>query len=300
MQIDTKISIIVNCYNGEKYLRRCLKSIINQSIKNWEVIFYDNQSHDNSKKILEEFKESRFKYYSSEKFLKLYQARNSAISYCKGEFIAFLDCDDWWEPNHLHNAKFFFENEKYDLYFSNAFNYLEKKKKFILHRKSLPSNDVFNELLHDYSVKISSLIIKRKKIMPNNRINIFDNKYNIIGDYDFVINMASQYNFYSNIVPTVNCSFHGENYSLRNRKEYLEELNNWYKSINFKNIKFFNMKNLIEDNLLYENLFGEVTNNKSSKLLNKILKLKNFKKKIKLLIILMMPKKIINYFLNKY
>ena len=45
------ISIIVNCFNGEKYLNQALQSAINQTFKNWELIFWDNQSTDNSKKI---------------------------------------------------------------------------------------------------------------------------------------------------------------------------------------------------------------------------------------------------------
>ena len=50
------VSIIVNCFNGEKYLNEALTSVLNQSYKNWEVIFWDNHSTDNSKKIFRKFK----------------------------------------------------------------------------------------------------------------------------------------------------------------------------------------------------------------------------------------------------
>jgi len=300
MNNTSKVSIIINCYNGEKYLKRCLKSIINQSLQNWEVIFFDNQSTDFSKKIFQKFNERRFRYFLSKKFLKLYDARNEAISKSEGDFIAFLDCDDWWEANHLYNAKIFFEDDNYDLYFSNAYNYLEKKKKFILHRNKLPNKDIFNALIKDYSVKISSLIIRKKNIIKNNKNHIFNSKYNTIGDYDFVIDMASKFNFYTNSNPTVNCSFHGENYSLKNRNEYLEEFNYWYKNIDFNNKNFFKLKNVIDDNLLYINLFNKLTNNKSMNLFFEILKIRKIKNKIKLIIILMMPKRLINFFLNKY
>ena len=49
------VSIIMNCHNGEKYLKESIKSIINQSYKNWELIFWDNKSSDNSKKIIKKF-----------------------------------------------------------------------------------------------------------------------------------------------------------------------------------------------------------------------------------------------------
>ena len=95
------ISIIVNCYNGEKYLKQALESIQKQNYTNWELIFWDNQSTDNSKAIFDSFNESRFKYFYSEKFTSLYEARNLACGKCNGEFIAFLDCDDWWYDNFL-------------------------------------------------------------------------------------------------------------------------------------------------------------------------------------------------------
>ena len=57
------VSIIVNCFNGEKYLEECLISLKNQTYKNWEVIFWDNHSTDNSKKIFDKFNDKRFKYY---------------------------------------------------------------------------------------------------------------------------------------------------------------------------------------------------------------------------------------------
>ena len=52
-----KVSVIVNCYNGSSYLKKTLESVINQSYQNWELIFWDNQSEDNSYEIFKDFKE---------------------------------------------------------------------------------------------------------------------------------------------------------------------------------------------------------------------------------------------------
>ena len=51
------ISIIINCFNGEKYLNEALKSILNQTYKNWEIIFWDNQSRDSSEKVFKQYKD---------------------------------------------------------------------------------------------------------------------------------------------------------------------------------------------------------------------------------------------------
>ena len=90
------VSIIMNCFNGETYLNEALKSILNQTYKNWELIFWDNISTDNSKKIFEKFTDKRFKYYLAPKHEPLYRARNLAIKKANGEFISFLDTDDIW------------------------------------------------------------------------------------------------------------------------------------------------------------------------------------------------------------
>ena len=91
-----KVSIIMNCHNGEKYLKKSISSVINQTYKNWELIFWDNKSTDRSEKIFKDFKDKRLKYFRSNNYLKLYKARNNAIKKCRGKFIAFLDTDDWW------------------------------------------------------------------------------------------------------------------------------------------------------------------------------------------------------------
>ena len=59
------VSIIMNCYNGEKYLREALDSIIDQTYKNWELIFWDNQSTDYSAKIVLSYNDHRVKYFYS-------------------------------------------------------------------------------------------------------------------------------------------------------------------------------------------------------------------------------------------
>ena len=84
------ISIIMNCHNGEKYLKDSIKSILDQTYQNWELIFYDNNSNDKSKQIFFEFRDKRLKNFYSQKTLKLYKARNLAINQSKGTYISFL------------------------------------------------------------------------------------------------------------------------------------------------------------------------------------------------------------------
>ena len=61
------VSVIINCYNSEKFLKSTLDSLVLQTYKNWELIFYDNCSTDNSFKIFKNYKDKRFKYFKSKK-----------------------------------------------------------------------------------------------------------------------------------------------------------------------------------------------------------------------------------------
>ena len=93
-----KVSVIINCLNGYNFLEECLKSVLNQTYKNIEIIFWDNNSSDESIKLIKKFKDKGIRIFKSPKTLKLYDARNKAINKSTGEFIAFLDVDDTWHP----------------------------------------------------------------------------------------------------------------------------------------------------------------------------------------------------------
>ena len=91
----------MNCYNGEKYLKESLISIINQSYTNWELIFWNNKSTDQSSQIVKTTVDKRINYYCSENFEKLYKARNHALEKASGDFICFLDTDDFYDKDFI-------------------------------------------------------------------------------------------------------------------------------------------------------------------------------------------------------
>ena len=93
------VSIIMNCYNGQKYLENSVRSVLKQTYRNWELIFWDNCSTDNSSKIIKKFKDKRIKYFRGNKLVNLYSARNLAVKKAKGIFVSFLDTDDWLIPS---------------------------------------------------------------------------------------------------------------------------------------------------------------------------------------------------------
>ena len=91
----TKISVIIPVYNVEKYLKECLNSVINQTLKDLEIICVNDGSIDNSLKIMKEYalKDPRIKILS-QKNQGVSEARNFGIKNATGEYVAFLDADD--------------------------------------------------------------------------------------------------------------------------------------------------------------------------------------------------------------
>ena len=96
-----KVTIIMNCFNGSKYLKQSIQSVVSQSHKNWELIFWDNMSIDDSRKIFDSFKDHRLKYFKAKEHTVLYKARNLALEKASGDFICFLDTDDYWKSNKI-------------------------------------------------------------------------------------------------------------------------------------------------------------------------------------------------------
>lgn len=93
--IKPKVSVIMPVYNSEKFLKECIESVLNQTLKDIEVICVNDGSTDNSLQILEEFqkKDSRLIIINQKKQYAG-RARNNGIKYAKGKYLSFLDSDD--------------------------------------------------------------------------------------------------------------------------------------------------------------------------------------------------------------
>ena len=94
-----KISVLMNCFNGEKYLEEAILSVYNQSYNNWEIIFIDNCSTDGSATIAKSFSE-KLKYFKTSKNIQIRCCKKFGVEKC-GNYIAVLDSDDVWMPNML-------------------------------------------------------------------------------------------------------------------------------------------------------------------------------------------------------
>ena len=101
--MEPKVSVIIPVYNAEKYLRQCLDSVINQSLREIEIICVDDGSTDGSIELLEAYASDDFRIHviKNEENLHAGPSRNRGLKYARGDYILFLDADDWLVDNNL-------------------------------------------------------------------------------------------------------------------------------------------------------------------------------------------------------
>ena len=97
------ISIICRCFNVNKYINKCIQSILNQSYQNFEIVCVNDCSTDDTLDILQKYKDNRIKIISHNKNLGIGYASITGINNCNGDWISFVDPDDWIEKDFLYN-----------------------------------------------------------------------------------------------------------------------------------------------------------------------------------------------------
>ena len=224
------VSVIVNCFNGEKFLDAAIDSVLLQTYENWELIFWDNQSTDKSAEIFLRYTDRRLKYFRADSHTLLYAARNSAIANSNGELIAFLDVDDWWAPDKLERQVPQFENEKVGFACSNYWivNLLNHTDKLFRNRP-IPHGFVINDILADYPVGMLTLVIRRSAF--NGLKGGCDERLHVTGDRDLAVKLSLDWEMASIQEPLAWYRIHGENEGPKQRVRQLDEYRFWTKEL---------------------------------------------------------------------
>lgn len=156
-----KISIIVLTLNSEKYIRRCLKSIEFQTFSDFEVIIVDAGSTDKTKKIAAEF-DSRFRFLELPKS-DMGMARNFGIQNSKGEYITFLDSDDFYLPEKLFLQKQYLDNNiAVDVFYCAAIHYRTGNYRLIGIKKDANQPKTLHDFLSGLNYNLNTMFIRRK------------------------------------------------------------------------------------------------------------------------------------------
>ena len=159
---EKKIDIILPNFNSSGYIKETIKSIIDQTFKNWKLIIVDDCSDKKTRTLLKKFsKNRRIKIYWLKKNKGAGYCRNYAIKKSKSPYLAFIDSDDIWKKDKLETQLRFMENNNYLFTYTN-YETFGKKIKFISPAKEYD----FKKFVNDTSICTSTMIIK-KNILKN-------------------------------------------------------------------------------------------------------------------------------------
>ena len=141
-------------YNIEPYLTKALDSAVGQTLEDIEILCIDDKSTDNSLNILKEYaqKDNRIKIIEHEKNLGQAIAKNNALDIAQGEYIMFLDPDDWLEPDACEKAYKQISQNKNDFVMFDYYKYFESNGKYVKHSKRSKS---FKKLKNCPNIKLS-------------------------------------------------------------------------------------------------------------------------------------------------
>ena len=158
------VDIIMPNYNKGKYIKESIKSVINQSYKNWKLFIIDDSSNDNSRDIIKNFKKKKnIKIFFLKKNRGPSYCRNYGIKRSKSKFIAFLDSDDYWIKNKLKSQINFMLKNNYPFTFTDYIPILQNKNyKKKLKETKLENSFTFNKFIKNSSINTSTVILEKK------------------------------------------------------------------------------------------------------------------------------------------
>lgn len=179
-----KISVIMSVFNEEKYLEESIKSILNQTYKDFEFIIVDDASFDKSSEILKNWarKDPRVKIITNEKNIGLTKSLNKAIKIAQGKYIARQDADDISLPQRLKKQIEFLENHL-EIKILGTFSYAISQRGEIL-RKNTSSvffQEVKKNLIKKTPFSHSSVMIEKETL---NKVGLYNEKFRTSQDYE--------------------------------------------------------------------------------------------------------------------
>lgn len=173
MEHKPLFSIITVVFNGEKFIEDAIKSVLNQSYKNFEYIIIDGGSTDKTVEIIRKY-DKYIRFWCSEKDEGIFNAMNKGIKYSSGELIGLLNADDIYLTSSLEEVAKVWEN-KVDIYYGDM---------------KLVSSNMIKKIIPDINRICRTMSINHPATFINNRVYkdlLYDEKYTLSADYDFFL-----------------------------------------------------------------------------------------------------------------
>jgi glycosyltransferase involved in cell wall biosynthesis len=190
--MEPLVSVIIPTYNRADYLKLVLKSVLEQTYKNIEVIVADDGSTDNTAEVVADFNDPRIKYFYQRNTGLPAATRNLGLREVSGEYIAFLDSDDLWLPKKLEiQVEYLRNHPEYYLVYSNAWIIDETgaRKGLIANLELFKEGEIFNNLVKYNFIPQLTVLMKRKVFEEIGFFNE-DPALRAVEDYEYWLRVA--------------------------------------------------------------------------------------------------------------
>lgn len=221
------ISVVIPTYNRGKTIIQSVKSVLNQSYKNIEVIIVDDNSTDNTETILKQLNDKRIRYIKHKQNKGACAARNTGIKVSQGEYIAFHDSDDIWHKDKLEKQIRVIKEKEADVVFCafTRFNYRKDNEKVFPNMESgFKSN---KEIVMGFYISTQTILGKRDVFYKYQ----FDETMPRMQDYDLMIRVSQTQKVYFLNESLVNVYLQSDSISAKD---------NWYKKTEEISYKLLN------------------------------------------------------------
>jgi len=282
------VSIVIPTYNHASYIGKALCSILDQTYQNWEAIVIDNQSTDHTDEILNKYQDPRIKYFKINNNGIIAKSRNFGIRTAKGEWIAFLDSDDYWAQDKLSTCFKYFK-DCVDLIYHDM-EITTSKQKYIkrkINKSRRLKKPVLIDLLTGGNPISNSSVIVRKKMLE--KVDLIDECKDLVAseDYNTWLKISKLTDQFLYIPKKLGYYFINEqSMSKKNMSHSYRQA-----TYNFLSVLNNNQKIKLETNIVYTSgRFNYLNLNfiKAKKELLYVLKFGSFKLKVKSLIMIVL------------
>lgn len=260
-QFKVQVSVIMPCYNAEKYLVEAIDSILSQSLVNFELIIIDDGSTDNTAKLIKGFSDNRIQYVSFDLNRGSYVARNKGLELAQGKYIVMADSDDISHPDRLRVQYDYLESNPFVVAIGTRRELInsEGKSNYVT-EEPLESDEIKIAYLRDNCLSLSTLMFRQYLLRKGYR---YDESVRYCGDFDFMRRVINSHKVANLMSPLVKYRIHPSQTSSINKIQCI-------KSANFTRIKQLEEWNLdfseVESQIHIKLLFGIYLDDKEFKL----------------------------------
>ena len=183
-----KVSIIMSCYNAERYVEYAINSIIKQEYRNWELFLIDDRSSDSTLKILKKYKSKKIKILALNKNIGQHKAINLALKKTSGEYIAILDSDDCAHRKRiLEQVSELKKNTSIGLVVSR-YKIIDEKNRFKKNSEFVSEKEFARRFPCENLCCFSASMFRKKFVK---RLGFYDKNYDYCNDYYFFLKIFS-------------------------------------------------------------------------------------------------------------